>query len=315
MKTTKLFIALAFLSISTVFAQKKENGSIYIEHPAINVVQDFVTAMEKGDKTKIASYLTDDFKSYNGNTNQLNSKGMDKAAFVDNAMFYFENLDYYKMETAPGSYPDAIEIKKDNKDNEVTVQTWNVIRGVEKASGVKIDAGAHMIYTLTKDNKIKRLINYSNSNVIEEVRMSFVERTNGTIYNHHEYINTVRKMIYAFEKQDLEKAYGYYDDKAQFTNMDSADGKALSLTELKAQDKTFLDKFEIASIDMVGYPDYLHYELGDTSDVLSWWKYNLIRKSDKKAMTLPVHIIDGFNKEGKIISETAYYNLAILDQK
>lgn len=122
-------------------------------------------------------------------------------------------------------------------------------------------------------------------------------------------------MIYAFENKDLEKAYSYYDDNAQFTNTDSADGKNLTLAELKALDKTFLDNFEIASIDMVGYPDYLHYEIGDSRDVFSWWNYHLIRKSDKKKITLPVHIIDGFNKEGKIISETAYYNAALLSQK
>ena len=315
MKTTNLFIAIAFLSISSGFAQKKENGSIYIEHPAIPVVQDFVSAMEKGDKTKMASYLTDDFEAYNGTSNQSKLKGMNKQEFLDDAMVYFDNLDYYKIETYPGSYPDAIEIKKDNKNNEVTVQTWNMLKGVEKISGVKIDAAAHMIYTLTKDNKIKRLINYTNGQVIDEIKASRGDRTNGTIYNHHDYINTVRKMISALEHNDLDKAYSFYDDNVQFTNMDSADAKALSLTEQKAMDKTILDNFEISSIDVVGYPDYLHYEMGDARIVYSWWNYNLIRKSDKKKITLPIHFVHEFNKEGKIISETAYYNAAIMAQK
>jgi hypothetical protein len=63
---------------------------------------------------------------------------------------------------------------------------------------------------------------------------------------------------------------------------------------------------------MVGYPDYLHYELGDARVVMSWWNYNLIRKSDKMKIVLPVHLSDDFDENGKIISETVYYNGAAL---
>ncbi|HZJ35068.1 MAG TPA: nuclear transport factor 2 family protein [Gillisia sp.] len=310
MKTTILSVMMLIAFISN--AQKK-NGSVYIEHPAIDVVQNYESASVAGDKSKMATYLTDDFRAYNGTSNDLNDKGMDKEAFLNNQMVYHDQLDYYSIEAFPGSYPDAIEYKKDNPDGEVWVQTWNIVKGVHKPTGVKIDAAAHRLYTLTKDNKIKTIITYGNREVIDEIRASFADRTNGTIYNHHENINTVRKMIYAFGHKDLDKAYTFYDENARFLDSSSPTFKGISLTEQKEIDKKIFDKYDIASIDMVGYPDYLHYELGDARVVQSWWNINLIRKSDKKAIVLPVHYINDFNKEGKITSETAYYNAKLLD--
>jgi hypothetical protein len=310
MKTTFLSIMMLIAFISN--AQKK-NGTVYMEHPAIDVVQNFENASVAGDKSKMASYLTDDFHGYNGTSNDLSDKGMDKEAFLNNQMVYHDQLDYYSIAAFPGSYPDAIEYKKDNPDGEVWVQTWNMVKGVHKSTGVKIDAAAHWLYTLTKDNKIKTIITYGNGEVIDEIRSSFADRTNGTIYNHHENINTVRKMIYAFGHKDLDKAYTFYDENARFLDSSSPTFKGISLTEQKEIDKKIFDKYDITSIDMVGYPDYLHYEMGDARVVQSWWNINLIRKSDKKAIVLPVHYINDFNKEGKITSETAYYNAKLLD--
>lgn len=310
MKTTFLSVMMLIAFISN--AQKK-NGTVYIEHPAIDVVQNFVNASVAGDKSKMASYLTDDFRGYNGTSNDLSDKGMDKEAFLNNQMVYHDQLDYYSVEAFPGSYPDAIEYKKDNPEGEVWVQTWNMVKGVHKTTGVKIDAAAHRLYTLTKDNKIKTIITYGNREVIDEIRASFADRTNGTIYNHHENINTVRKLIYAFEHKDLDKAYTFYDENARFLDSSSPTFEGNSLTEQKEIDKKIFEKYDITRIDMVGYPDYLHYEMGDARVVQSWWNINLIRKSDKKAIVLPIHYQMNFNKEGKITSEMAYYDAKLLD--
>lgn len=310
MKTTILSVMMLIAFIST--AQKK-NGTVYDEHPAINVVQDFVKACVAGDKAKMGSYLTDDFRGYYGTSKDANDKGMDKAEFIANRMVYHDQLDYYSDETYPGSYPDAIEYKKDNPDGEVWVQTWDIINGVHKTTGVKIDAPVHTLYTLTKNNKIKTAIIYDNEGVIDEIRASFSDRKNGTIYNHHENINTVRKMVYAMENNDLDKMYSFYDEKARFIDSSSPTLESNSLTEQKAFDKQILDKYQITGIDMVGYPDYLQYEMGNQGLVQSWWNINLIRKSDKKAIVLPIFYTDTFNDEGKITSETAYYNAKLLD--
>ena len=310
MKTTILSVMMLIAFIST--AQKK-NGTVYDEHPAIDVVNAFTKAAVAGDKAKMGSYLTDDFKSYYGTSTNPNDKGSDKEAFLNTQMIYHDQLDYYSVEPFPGSYPDAIEYKKDNPNNEVWVQTWELVKGVHKNTGVKIDAAAHRLYTLTKDNKIKSVIIYDNEGVIDEIRASFSDRKNGTIYNHHENINTVRKMIYAMEKNDWDKVYSYYDEDAQFINFSSPTMESISLSEQKVIDKRIMDMFEITGIDVVGYPDYLQYEMGDQGLVQSWWNIHLIRKSDKKAIILPIFYTNTFNDEGKIVSETAYYNAKLLD--
>ena len=314
MKTTNTLLVLAFLSISAVFGQKKTNGKIYIEHPAITVVADFVKASVAGDTTKLAAYMTDDFKAYNGTANNPTGDAMDRAAFIKNIMLYHDQLDYFSIEPFPGSYADALDYKDENQNGSTTVLTWNLVKGVHKTTGVKIDAAAHRQYDVTKDNKIKRIITYSNGSVIDEIRASFADRANGTIYNHHENINTVRKMIYAFEHKDLEKAYSFYDENAKFSDINTSEMKGISLTEQRAKDQEFLSQFDIASIDMMGYPDYLHYEMGDARVVQSWWNFNLVRRSDKKEMKMPILFIDDFNKDGKIISETLYYSEKVLEK-
>lgn len=310
MKTTILSVMMLIAFITT--AQKK-NGTVYDEHPAIDVVNEFTKAAVAGDKAKMSSYLTDDFKSYYGTSTNPNDKGSDKAEFLNTQMIYHDQLDYYSVAPFPGSYPDAIEYKKDNPNGEVWVQTWELVEGVHKITGVKIDAAAHRLYTVTKNNKIKNVIIYDNEGVIDEIRASFSDRKNGTIYNHHENINTVRKMIYAMENNDWDKVYSFYDKDAQFINFSSPTMESISLAEQKVIDKNVLDMFEITGIDMVGYPDYLHYEMGDQGLVQSWWNINLIRKADKKAMILPIFYTMTFNDEGKITSETAYYNAKLLD--
>lgn len=310
MKTTILSVMMLIAFIAT--AQKK-NGTVYDEHPAINAVDEFTKAAVAGDKAKMGSYLTDDFRSYYGTSTNPNDKGSDKAEFLNTQMVYHDQLDYYSVTPFPGSYADAIEYKRDNPNGEVWVQTWELVKGVHKNTGVKIDAAAHRLYTLTKDNKIKNVIIYDNEGVIDEIRASFSDRKNGTIYNHHENINTVRKMVYAMENNDWDKVYSFYDTDVRFVNSSSPTMESISLTEQKAIDKQILDKYEIASIDMVGYPDYLVYEMGNQRLVQSWWNINLIRKSDKKAIVLPIFYTDTFNDEGKITSETAYYNAKLLD--
>ena len=312
MKKTVLVVMMLCTFIN--YAQKK-NGTVYIEHPAIDAVQEFVKASVAGDKTKIASYLTEDFKGYNGTSNNTNDQGMDKEAFVNNQMVYFNQLDYYARDAFPGSYPDAIEYKKDNSDNEVWVQTWDVLKGVQKNTGVKINAAAHRMYTLTKDNKINMIINYDNGSVLDEIRASFSDRTNGTIYNHHDNINTFRKVMAAFENKDVDKALSFYTDDATFSNIHQKFGEFHTKVEIKPLWEKFLSDYTIKSIDMIGYPDYLEYEMGNGREVLSWWNYHLIRNSDKKEISMPVHFSDSFNAEGKITNQMIYYSFRLLDAK
>ena len=310
MKKTLLFIFLAFACAFSVSAQKKTNGTIYIEHPALSVVNDFCNAFIAGDEAKMASLLTDDFKAYDGTSNQSDGGAIDKKTFLNEAASFKNQFDYFSFVDFPGSYPDALEYQKDNKDKMITVLSWKMLNGVHKKTGVKIDASAHYSFAVTADGKIKRMISYENSKVFNEIRASLTTRTNGTIYNHHENINTVRKSMYAFEKGDVDKALSYFTKDAKFFDINNTPyDKADNMETTRTNWLKFVNDFQIVSIEEVGYPDYLHYEMGDTRVVLSWWKFNLIRKSDKKKLTVGYHFSDEFNADGKIISEMAYYGI------
>ena len=313
----KKSILSALLVITCItYAQKKTNGTIYVEHPAIKTVEAMTQAFVNGDTDKVASYLADDFKTFSGTSINKDDKGQDKAAFLQTVKNWKDNIDYFSITRSKGAYPDALEYKDDTMKDLVWVQTWEDIKGVHNKTGVKIDMPMHRLYTVDKNNKIKTMMSYSTNKIGDEIGASFADRKNGEIYNHHENINSVRKMIHAFENKDLDKAYSFYDEKAMFSDENSLDiNKQFTLLEQKANDKKFLDSFEITSIDQTGYPDYLHYEMDDARVVMSWWNYRLIRKSDKKAIVLPVFFIDNFDDKGKIISENAYYNGKALEVK
>jgi len=311
MKNTLLLFVLMTSLIT--FSQKK-NGTIYIEHPAIDVVTNFTQAFIKGDTTTLASLLTDDFKAFNGVSTNPNAKGTEKTRFVKNAYRWFDELNYFSISDFPGAYPDAIEYKKDNKDNEVWVQTWEMIKGVHKTTGVKFSSPVHRLFVVTKDEKIKMLINYFNESIFDEMGQSYSDRTNGKIYNHHDNINTVRKAVYSFENADLTNAISYYSDDARFYNINDDFNLPSTKDEVKKVRQEFLDNFEIKSIEMVGYPDYLEYEMGNGKSVLSWWNFHLIRKADKKEIVLPMHINDDFDGDGKITSEMIYFNRTLLEK-
>lgn len=308
----KVLLVVLMLCTFINYAQKK-NGTIYMDHPAINTVEDMTKAFVAGDSEKVASYLADDFRAYNGTSTNANDKGQDKASFSKSAKGWNDALDYFSISRSQGAYPDALEYKDDNQKDVMWVQTWEDMKGVHKKTGVKINQPMHRLFIVNKNNKIQTIITYSNDNIGSEIRQSFSDRKNGTIYNHHENINTVRKMMYAIEFNDWDKAYSFYDKDVEFVDSSSPTMESISLTEQKAIDKKILEKYDVSSIDMVGYPDYLHYEMGDMGVVLSWWNINFIRKADKKAITMPIHYQMNFNEEGKITSETAYYNAKLLD--
>ena len=312
----KIITLVLVVATGITYAQKKANGTIYVDHPAITTVEAMTQAYVSGNTDKVAGYLADDFKYYSGTTTNKDDKGLDKAAYLKTVKIWKDNVDYLSIKRSKGAYPDALEYKDENQKDLVWVQTWEEIKGVDKNTGVKIDRPIHRLYTVNKDNKIKTLINYSTSAVGEEINQSKAERTNGKIYNHHENINTIRKMIAAFENKDLDKSYSYYDSKATFIDINSTDiNKEFTLEEQKENDKQLFDAFDLTSIDQVGYPDYLHYELDDSRVVQSWWKFRLIRKSDKKSIVLPIMLIDTFNDKGKIVNEILYYSQKVLDVK
>jgi hypothetical protein len=48
-----------------------------------------------------------------------------------------------------------------------------------------------------------------------------------------------------------------------------------------------MQQFDITSMDVRGYPDYLNYELGDAKVVQSWWNCNMT-EIDNKKIVMPI---------------------------
>ena len=60
----KHIIYLFVLCFSFSFSQKKNNGKLYIEHPAMDVVEQFNEAFVSGDLETMKSLVSDDFRWY-----------------------------------------------------------------------------------------------------------------------------------------------------------------------------------------------------------------------------------------------------------
>jgi len=309
----KHVIIAMMLFTCIMFSQTKKNGTIYKEHPAIVAVEAMMQAFFAGDEDKVASFLADDFKSYQGTSLNKDAKGRDKENFLRGVKWVKENWSYTTYKRSPGAYPDALEYKDD--DDGLWVQTWDHLKAIDNKTGVKIDMPIHRLFTMTDDNKIKRMFTYDNDLPWAERRRSFAARTNGTIYNNHDNINTVRLMMGALENGDADKGFSYFTEDATFTNLDMADGESATLAEEKEGFLGMLKNWTIESIDVNGYPDYLEYELGNAKVAQSWWTARMTRKSDGKKVKLPLMMTHDFNDEGKIMRESGYYTLQALSAK
>ena len=308
MKTKFIITLLLFTAI--MYSQTKKNGTVFIEHPAINIVEAMQQADIAGDSDKVASFLADDFKSISGTSLDKDDKGTNKEDFLKWVENKKEWVSYSSLTRHGEAYPDAIEYK----DGKTWVQTWNYLKGVHNKTGIKLEMPLHSLYRLNDANKIELAINY-NYPIGRDIRQSFSKRTNGTIYNQHEYINKVRRMMAAFENMDLEKAYSYFDEKSSFSNLEMPVGESINLEELKANHQAFYKNFEVVSIDVVGYPDALHYEIGDGMTIQSWWNFRLIRKSDKKKLVMPAMYTHDFNDDGMITRSLGYFSTKVLYAK
>jgi len=306
----KNYVALVMMMFTIImFPQKKKNGTIYTDHPAIEMVEEMQQAFVKGDTINLASYLAEDFKAYDGMNSGSDYEGRSKSQFVRSSLGWKNNVDYLSISRFGGS-PDALEYS----DAGLWIQTWDMLKGVHKTTGVKIDMPIHRIFRINKENKIDVIITYDDRGVWMKMRNAFTERKNGTLYNEHENINTVRKMMSTFEHGDLEKSYSFFTEKARFRNLDMKQDEFNTIAQEKENFQNMLKIWDIESIDVVGYPDYLEYEISETRVVQSWWNIKFKRKSDNKRVEIPVLLMHRFDEDGKIYNEMGYYTASALKE-
>ena len=99
-----------------------------------------------------------------------------------------------------------------------------------------------------------------------------------------------------------------FSPDATFSNSTMKWGESVDLaTRKKELEKEFAEHDNI-KMRQVGYPDCMYYARNDSYVVYSWWILSGASKATGKKIELPVMLSDSFDKEGKIVSQEAYYS-------
>ena len=309
----KIKLTLLTLALCTgLFAQKKKNGTIYIEHPAIDVVNQMYEAVNTKDSLKLASLIADDFKGYSGDEMNKDAEAATKEEFLQNVSAWQTYNRYFTINQSDNGYPDAVEYKDETFSSVTWVYAWEKMTGVGGTTGVKFSQPRHVQYGVTDKNQIVFARIYQNQRPFTESWRSQRELKDGQIYSHHPNINTVRKALHAIEFNDMDAYYEAFTDTAQFDGLfNDWDNDPLNKEEIKALQKDFLATYTINSFDCAWIK---YYEFDSQRDyVQSWWRVSLTRKSDKKVTVIPVMFNHRFNDEGKIVRQNELWNQAKLD--
>ena len=294
-----LFLIIPMFCGLTNIAQEK-NGTVFIQHPAIETTKKLWSAFEKGDKAAFSAFLADSIVViYNGS--QEVQKKDDFLKSLDWWSSEFENL---KIANDDPAYPDAIEYTKGS----LWVQDWLLLTGIHKKSGINLDLHEHHLYSFNKDGKITSLHFYYNNNRFEEINTSGSTQENGKVYINHPYINTVRKLVNAYCAKDVAAMTEFYSPNAYFSNSAMKWGEAIYLEERKKEIETNFSSTDKIKMRQVGYPDCIYYAKSDSYVVYSWWVLSTTSKADGKKTEFPIMLSHSFDKEGKIAEEQAYFS-------
>ena len=303
----KLFSTFLLLCVLMgVNAQKNPNGVIYDKHPAIDVVEKFMQAFVKGDAATMTSLTTDDFKAFNAMNTNWDYKGQDLATCIRNAQNYANNYTNFSITKTEGSYPDALEYKKDG----LWVYTFNMFFAINKKSGFKIQSPYDCTFIINAEGtKIKRMNFTMNTAMLTKNAESEQTLTNGILYRSHPYIAKVRKLVANLSLGNVDAIYADFTPNARFFDINYAYGVSTSVEENKKEINAMLQDIEIEGIDEVGYPDMLDIE-GPSSVVDSWWSMRLRNKKTNKKFKIALVLSHTFNDQGQIERENNYYSAA-----
>ena len=301
----KHIIYLFVLCFSLSFSQKKNNGKLYIEHPAMDVVDQFNKAFVSGDLEIMKSLVSDDFRWY---TLSMREPGT-LQQLLNRSNYLSKNVVKFDIKHYGGAYPDALEYKKDDV-LEVMTYTW--MSGYDRNTGVELDMPRYVNFRINDDGKISRMNVMDDQALWTKAYQAWDTRANGVIYKDHPLVTKVRLMMRDYETQDVEKIKSNYTENTRFYDvMNSPVDEFKSLEEEFAQFNDYMEVFELVNIRESGYPDVLDYE-GNGAVVISWWEMTLRNKKSGKTNTIMQHIQHSFNEKGEIVREDYYFNPAQL---
>lgn len=298
---------ILFVTIS--FSQKKSNGKIYIEHPALEIVKQFDEAFVKGDLETIKSLVAEDFGWRNPS---MRGKSGTLQQLLNRSSYLSKNIVDFEISHRGTAYPDVFEY---NEDDAVDVKTYTWLTGYDKNTGVELNMPRNTNFRMTEDGKkIAWLSIMDDQYLWNKAYSAYETKKNGVIYKDHPYVSKVRLLIQAYQAMDFEKAKSMYNESTRFYDvMNSEIDEFKTLEEEFSGIDEYMKTYEIIDIRESGFPDVLDYE-GNGAVVISWWVFTFKNRKSGNYARLMQHIQHSFNENGDIVREDYYFNPASLPE-
>ena len=295
------------LFITASFSQKKANGKIYIEHPALEIAKQFDEAFVKGDLETIKSLVADDFGWRNPS---MRGRRGTLQQLLNRSNYLSKNIVNFEISHRGTAYPDVFEYKEDNS---VDVKTYTWLTGYDKNTGVELNMPRNTNVRMTPDGKKIAWISVMDDQLLwSKAYDAYETKKNGVIYKDHPYVTKVRLLIQAYQAMDFEKVRSMYNESTRFYDvMNSGIDEFKTLEEEFSSIDEYMNAFEIVDIRESGYPDVLDYE-GDGAVVISWWVWTFKNKKSGNVARIKQHLHHSFNENGDIVREDYYFNPASL---
>ena len=304
----KIIILTLLLIPLSSFTQKNNNGKVYDKHPAIDKVNKFTSAWISGDTETLKSLTGDNFKMGSSMNNNPNYKGGDINNLVGQSRWMSNNFVNISLKDRGQAYSDAIEYKRSG----LFVQTFQEFIAWDKNNGFKIKTPFNATFVFDKKGeKIIRFWWSDNQAVWQKWNLSRQTIKNGTIYKDHPYIGKVRQIWFNLAMGNIDEVWKDFSPNSRIYDLNLIDKDYNNLTDHQKYVGEVFSKYDLISIDEVGYPDYIDYE-GDGGTVLAWYNMIVKNKKTKKNITLKFHSQHDFNEEGIIVTEYLYYNANLL---
>jgi len=294
----KLVILFVLFSLGLVTNAQEKNGTVFIEHPALEKVDQLWRAFEQGDQRTFAGLLADSVWVISNGDRNLRTR----EAVADGLKWWAEEFENLEVVTDTPAYADALEYDKGG----VWVQDWLRMKGIHTKSGIRLNLPIHNLYSFNEEGKIASLHRYFDPQVFQEINSSQATQENGEVYINHPYIIQVRKLVNAYCDEDIPAMTEFYADDVLFYNTTMNFKDQRKLEEQKKEWETIFETVDQIEMEQVGYPDCIYYAKNDDYVVYSWWIFSGMRGEEK--IEFPLMLSHTFNDDGKIINSMGYYS-------
>ena len=250
----KLLLVFTMIFSVAVFSQKESNGKLYIEHPAIEIVNQFNEAYTSGDLDKLKELVTENFQV----RTLKDRKSNDVNWILGTSNYLSKNIVDLEIKHYGGSYPDVLEYKQDGI---VDVKTYEWLTGYDKNTGLDINMPRYATYRMNaKGDKVAGLWINDDETLWQKNWDAYETTENGVIYKDHPLVSKVRLLYQSYKTGDVEKIKANYTENTIFYDvMNSEIDEFKTLEEEFAQFDEYMEVFEIVNIRESGFPDVLDY--------------------------------------------------------